>query len=595
MLSSKEFLDAFFEKVIPGNVFYLWTMPGKKTTCFTDTDKAAEFAVKNKDKEVYFGLNPVSENIKANSRAYNDTVSAVTCFWIDVDIKHETHKKKNLPENLDEALSIIENVFPYMPSIIVNSGGGAHIYWILKEPVILTKDEAGDKRREEVGTLINILQTKIKNEFERHGYTCDKTHDLARVLRVAGTVNNKIKENPRPVEVIKSTSARYTIEQIKSMLAMNLQQEDIPVKPKEKLKEEKRVEKETKVQEKKEINPADNIHVEEKDNPLKLVFNPNAEPPQMKLMAMLEMEPKFRAAYHMEEMKGKKKWSFSEYDMCLANYAANNGWENQEICNLLIAFRRLRGKTEEDRKKGLRVNYITNTILKSRQHRDLTQSTERLEQYNLEAKETGKVPEDKSGIINSLSKVMGIKVIAVRKYLTGIDPTFEIETERGNVFVKDANTLINERLLRAAFAAKTNHYLPGFGKGKWEPVAQNLLFVCEDVEVGAEATEHEALRELVEVYISKSQTTKDYNEAHINEMPYWKNGKLHIFSHAFQFWLKTQGENYPKKELARLMRVLGYEHKKDNFYPIDAPATSRNVYIVKSEKEETRSAGQHIQ
>ena len=103
------------------------------------------------------------------------------------------------------------------------------------------------------------------------------------------------------------------------------------------------------------------------------------------------------------------------------------------------------------------------------------------------------------------------------------------------------------------------------------------------------------MRELVEVYISKSQTTKDYNEAHINEMPYWKNGKLHIFSHAFQFWLKTQGENYPKKELARLMRVLGYEHKKDNFYPIDAPATSRNVYIVKSEKEETRSAGQHIQ
>ena len=85
-------------------------------------------------------------------------------------------------------------------------------------------------------------------------------------------------------------------------------------------------------------------------------------------------------------------------------------------------------------------------------------------------------------------------------------------------------------------------------------------------------------------YISKMEKTTDYNSAIMKEQPYYKDGQLHIISSHFRFWLKTEGEQYNKKELARLMKTAGMEHKKDNFYPEGGTPTSRSVYVIDTRK-----------
>ena len=86
----------------------------------------------------------------------------------------------------------------------------------------------------------------------------------------------------------------------------------------------------------------------------------HAEPPQDKLSALLGKSQKFRNSWNHN--RGFR--SLSEYDMSLATLASNEGWEPQEIINLLIAFRRRHGKARADREKALRQDYLERMLSK---------------------------------------------------------------------------------------------------------------------------------------------------------------------------------------------------------------------------------------
>ena len=91
------------------------------------------------------------------------------------------------------------------PSAMVNSGGGYHLYWLLKDPWVLSDE---DQR-----AMARGLQ---RAWIEQVGGD-SSAKDLARVLRLPGTTNFKYNP-PRPVELVYLNGGRYTPKSLNSYL-----------------------------------------------------------------------------------------------------------------------------------------------------------------------------------------------------------------------------------------------------------------------------------------------------------------------------------------------------------------------------------------
>lgn len=101
--------------------------------------------------------------------------------WVEIDFTGLGHKGR-VVEAEDARKRLAE--FGRKPSIVVRSGGGIHVYWLLKEPVT-------------GGAIWNVKA--VNQELAAH-FGADNASDLARILRLPGLVNPKY-DPPRPVEI----------------------------------------------------------------------------------------------------------------------------------------------------------------------------------------------------------------------------------------------------------------------------------------------------------------------------------------------------------------------------------------------------------
>lgn len=84
-----------------------------------------------------------------------------------------------------------------------------------------------------------------------------------------------------------------------------------------------------------------------------LVLRQDAIPPQARFIALLDSNQRFRQTWR--KRRDGELTSPSEYDMALAGFARRDGWSDQEIANLIIAWRR---EHRENPNKALRPDYI---------------------------------------------------------------------------------------------------------------------------------------------------------------------------------------------------------------------------------------------
>ena len=197
----------------------LWTLPDTKTynfECSTELgsiDDTVESLVQE-GKDVYFQIGLQSQKWGTHKRGKEETTIAIPGFWHDADIAGLGHKQTALPEDLDAALSLLFG-FPLTPTLIVHSGGGLYPFWPLKTPWVFSSDA----EREAAKNLSKQLQDALNDLGRQRGYKLDSTSNLDRVLRIPGSMNFKIRENPRPVRVIHyDPSKRYTLDEIKDRL-----------------------------------------------------------------------------------------------------------------------------------------------------------------------------------------------------------------------------------------------------------------------------------------------------------------------------------------------------------------------------------------
>jgi putative DNA primase/helicase len=150
--------------------------------------------------DVYFGVNP-----RIGNGGKKDNVQYLSAFHAEIDYGSTGHKKPCPQESYEEALNVIQAFNPE-PTIIIHSGGGFHCYWVLSNPVKVR--DAGIPTLESINKALSL---------ELGGDP--GTHNIDRVLRIPGTLNFKIPDNPRPVTLISNTHQRYHYEDFQDFIA----------------------------------------------------------------------------------------------------------------------------------------------------------------------------------------------------------------------------------------------------------------------------------------------------------------------------------------------------------------------------------------
>lgn len=132
-------------------------------------------------------------------------------LWTDIDfglIGHDAGEK--LPADATEAQKVYDATGLPTASITVNSGGGLYHLVLLDVPVDITDTEL----RLRIGRLARRWQYRVKDASEKLGYKYGtQVSDLARVLRIPGTINAKDWENRRPA-TFTSNGLRYTLQEL---------------------------------------------------------------------------------------------------------------------------------------------------------------------------------------------------------------------------------------------------------------------------------------------------------------------------------------------------------------------------------------------
>ncbi len=133
--------------------------------------------------------------------------------WIDVDVHGPAHTETALPPTSADALHLLKD-FPLPPSLVVDSGHGLYAFWLFKEVWTF----AGVEERAQAASLLQRVQTVIRQQACRRGWKIESTADLARLLRPVGAINSKSHLPPVPVRLLRHGDERFTIEEFEDIL-----------------------------------------------------------------------------------------------------------------------------------------------------------------------------------------------------------------------------------------------------------------------------------------------------------------------------------------------------------------------------------------
>lgn len=123
---------------------------------------------------VYFGVHPSGTRGQTWQRSTIGSIAAVNCVFAEFDVKDYGSK--------DAIYSLLDRL-PIYPTAIIDSGGGLHCYWLLSRPVLVD-----DRNRRDLVMLQRAWVDLVGGD--------PAAKDLARVLRVPGTMNRKYDPSP---------------------------------------------------------------------------------------------------------------------------------------------------------------------------------------------------------------------------------------------------------------------------------------------------------------------------------------------------------------------------------------------------------------
>jgi putative DNA primase/helicase len=163
---------------------------------------------------------PVDEDGRQRSRGSEADSRELAGMWADIDIAGPGHKTtKVLPATIQDAeLIIAESGLPE-PSVWVHSGGGVYPWWLLRNSYKIDGEEGLDQAK----IMVQGWQKLIAHSAAKLGFHYGtEVADLARVLRIPGTVNRKAGLE-RPCAILEWGSRTYDLGELEMALVDGLE------------------------------------------------------------------------------------------------------------------------------------------------------------------------------------------------------------------------------------------------------------------------------------------------------------------------------------------------------------------------------------
>ncbi len=197
---------------IPCGLVTLWNGRTKASFHTPSIARAAKEALNwdGAGDDAYFGVGLRRADLGASKRGGKIDVVAMPGFSIDVDYGTTGHKASNCPPDLSAACEVLAAI-GLDPTLVVNSGGGLHAYYLFMdaadnpcvEPMLDLAAVSVFER------ALAALQSRAISYAAGKGWHVDNTATVDRVLRVPGTRNHKDPANLRPVVVASTDGPRY--------------------------------------------------------------------------------------------------------------------------------------------------------------------------------------------------------------------------------------------------------------------------------------------------------------------------------------------------------------------------------------------------
>jgi hypothetical protein len=522
----------------PGASLLLWTLPDKSSHWLPLPDGevqpppvAAAWSEPGSGRDAYLGVAAMPGGLGPHERGKAHQALAIPGLWVDLDVAGPGHTKKGLPATREDALELLPAEYP--PSLLVETGGGLHAWWLFKEPWWF--EDAAE--RDEAATLIERWQAQIRYRAASRGLEVDATADLARVLRLPGTWNHKIRQTPRPVTLGEDSGARYQPTELEEWL------DEIGVRV------ERKVVSITAAGQGAPDPAWDNI-----------VVNPAASITPDEMEMLQQADSRFEATWAglRPDMADSSQ---SAYDMALANIAVKAGWGRQRVVDLIVA-----NRSQRRAKKNISLSTLRKTVGKAF-------ADYKAQQDKRSAEEALPPPSDgelrRGFALERLHKILGIRIQRVLK-VGREEPTYTVESERGPLLLNSVDEMITQQAFRHKVAARWNHFIPPLrsskGRDPWSEACQCMMALIEEVEADQDSEPSQAVCLWLHEYLDAAEIHADLKSVQQSRRdpaaPHADDGRLWINNGTFRRWLfERQGELVSAPRLASLLRAAGAKSK----------------------------------
>lgn len=557
-----------------------------------DTQDQAK-KVKSKKTNAYFSLGVSSKKLK---KGYQEEIEGIAGLGIDLDIKSPVHTRSNLPETIEEAVEFVQIVIPDRePTVIVHTGHGVQAFWIFNEVWMFDNKEEKAK----CNLLSNRFYSTVAYQGEKRGWHVDDTKDISHLYRLPGTYNYK-KDDPdgKKLTYIYSLNEDrlYNPDSFDDVLIAIDYVDDVLGK-------------------KKNVSKGKQDYVENKYG---LKIDTEVQPPDELFNMIYSVDEDFVLLWNKEIDERLKKRptskkedvSLSRYDFRLAKIVAKYGWKPQQICDLLIAFRRKHAQTHAEKDKMSRVQYYDRTIqnvmqdiMQDSANADLSRVAQEMKEDTLtntkrsEEELIARKKEVRTGIKSQLE--LDIKYI--KKYLSE-PPQYEIIFEDDtNLMIGESSNLFDQRKFTRIVFDYTNIIINKQKAEEWNKTLKAMQCLIKEVNTSSETRDLEFLESMLNSYVAGSIVgEKEFDEACQESLPFRINSKTYIFPLAFKnyIYLISQ-EKYTTKYITLSLGRLGCEKVKWNFTKRNQKRSTAHpfnvTHLINNSEEENQGEATNAQ
>jgi len=582
------FLSALFDGKREEDYILIWDKSPKgvkSSRWFRRTGDAANHIMGMPSHDVYVQGVSSPHDFGPTSRCLARLASGIPGVRIDLDVAHDVHKKKDsLPKTDAEALSILKEIPDFLqPTIIIHSGHGFQMWWLFHE--FWNFDT--DVERNEAATLVNAWQKTMAAHMSGRGWTLDPCQSLGHVFRVPGTFNNK--EEQLPVKIVGGSEARFSPEDFDEYIVGG----DHSIE-----------------------------YSDATEERVGIVVRKGAMPPEHKLVALLDIDPKFAGSWRRSR-KDLKDQSMSTYDASLTAIAILNGWGDQEVADLIIAFREKIFATgalkDADLRKAYRTDYLRRTIDTAKKmlvesNRTALTASDMRRALNLyedaeaapkpimnegeeECDDAAPAPPDlmaqaRSAALDALSAYVSgpdkpTQVTALVSYRDGDKVEYVLHTDRGQVSLGSSDDMLSQAKLRGRIMTGLLTLPQKMKVQAFETIVSGFMRICEPAPDNEDATVEGAMLSWLQQYLEERRVATNVDDGvYYGRRPFLKDGVTHFFLNSFVTWLSSNGDRMGRNTISKILLQIGCGQSKDK-HALEGGVVYSRTYTAPSALQQT--------